>query len=122
MAEAPDAVVRRVQEALGCQRVDATGQRPVEVDGFVILGKTGCITHRDRYGLPQSTDRGCPVAVDAADAAFTASLEWAAERLPAHTEGSKREGTARWPERDRDIYSAAIEDGQAWLRLAGEGS
>lgn len=77
MAEAPDAVVRRVQEALGCQQVDATDQRPVEVDGFVIRGKAGCITHRDRYGLPQSTDRGCPVAVAAADAAFTASLEWA---------------------------------------------
>ena len=36
--------------------------------------------------------------------------------LPALTEGCNREGTARWPERDRGIYSLAIEEAQSAIR------
>lgn len=97
---APEAVVRRVQEAI-------TEHRPQYGDGWECsCGATLTLTNHNEHWLQAI-----------ADAAFAASLEWVADWLPAHTEGSKREGTARWPERDRDIYSAAIEDGQAWLRL-----
>ena len=66
MAEAPEAVVRRVQEVQNC----------VNDAGY-------CAAHDDGFESVSWTERGCALAVAHADAAFTASLEWAAERLAA---------------------------------------
>lgn len=65
---APEAVVRRVQEALGCVR----DERP-DYPGLPVV----CLAHEGCMWV----ERGCMEAVEAADAAFTASLEWAAERV-----------------------------------------
>ena len=48
--------------------------------------------------------------------ARAALLDSLARELPELTEGAGREGTAAWPERDRDIYSQAIEEAQAAIR------
>ena len=44
------------------------------------------------------------------------ALRDAADALPDDTEGPNRAGTARWPEKQRDAYSTAIEEAQAVLR------
>lgn len=107
---APQSVVEAVQEALGCVR----DERPDYPNLPVV-----CLTH----GCSSWSERGCWDAVDAADAAFAATLEWAAEHLPSVTEGVDREGTAFWRERDQDVYSLAVEEAQdALRRLAGDGA
>ena len=64
---APQSVVEAVQEALECSRYD----RP---SGPVCAG-----SHDD---LPNWTARGCETAVEAADAAFAASLREIADDVP----------------------------------------
>lgn len=72
--KASEAAIAAVQNALGCN-LRPRQTRAVKVDGFTIGGgiETGCQTHRDQYGLPQKSERGCPVAVAAADAAVKAA-------------------------------------------------
>lgn len=66
---APESVVQAIMEALGCRK---------EFDKFLGDRVAFCVWHQCRWLLDRD---GCNVAVRAADAAFGASLEWAAERL-----------------------------------------
>lgn len=67
MSDAPDSVVRAVMEALGCCKVS--------VDPDPTLARPWCEQHEGWWD-----DRGCPEALLAADAAWVASLEAAADR------------------------------------------
>lgn len=62
VVSAPEPVVRAVMDD-GC-------------DPFAAIDGLRCARHR----FARVQDRGCPIAVDAADAAFAASMGWAAER------------------------------------------
>ncbi|MGC0143168.1 hypothetical protein [Pseudactinotalea sp. Z1732] len=44
------------------------------------------------------------------------ALTDAADRLSGATEGPQREGTARWPQVHREVYSLAIDEAQVALR------
>jgi hypothetical protein len=57
-------------DALGCCEVSTLPTDP-----------TWCEQHEEAWG-----ERGCPEALLAADAAFAASLEWAAERVEGPSE------------------------------------
>ena len=68
--KASEAAVAAVQDALGCD-LTPRQTRAIAVDGVRVGGhvETGCRIHRDQYGFPLKSERGCPVAVAAADAA-----------------------------------------------------
>ncbi|MGC0251535.1 hypothetical protein [Pseudactinotalea sp. Z1748] len=78
------------------------------------------MTAADRPTVPQAGDTlttaeqldAMPVIREAQARALTD----AADRLSGATEGPQREGTARWPQVHREVYSLAIEEAQAALR------
>ncbi len=49
-----------------------------------------------------------------------AALREAAEAVAGETEGIGREGTAGWDERDRDLYSLAIEEARGAIRARAD--
>lgn len=69
---------------------------------------------KQHTGLIATVERIVQQRVDAA----LGPIEAAIDSLPERTEGGDRIGTARWPERDRDTYSLAIEEAQVFLRAA----
>ena len=79
---APVSVVAAVMEALGCCKVS------VEPDPT--LARPWCEQHERWWD-----DRGCPVAVQAADAAWVASLNAAAERAGGAGRAASQQGFLR---------------------------
>jgi len=117
--KASEAAVAAVQDALGCD-LTPRQTRAIAVDGVRVGGhvETGCRIHRDQYGFPLKSERGCPVAVAAADAA---SPHIAAQTLRDAAESIGEDGISRFI--GMDPLPAAVraeKRAQVWLHARAD--